>query len=186
MSFVAAPTYGQQYVGYQGYQYGAPQASLGSAYAAPMITQVQGYGQPAMGMASYPAAQPQYALAPQMSYTGGQPAPMGSYMPSQAMFQQQVMQPSLPMSQPMAMTTPAPNDMALQSAPSMIAYPGASSPLGMAATAPQENFSTAPPIATMPEPPMATVQQTAAGARVSSKKSKRVAGGKKKSKGGCC
>merc|ERR550532_1665726 len=123
-----------------------------------------------MGMASYQAAQPQFAMAaPQMSYAGGQAAPMGSYMPSQAMYQQQMMQPPMPMLQPMPLTTPASNDMALQSAPSMIAYPGASSPMGMATTAPQETLS-ATPITTMPEPPTATVQQTAAGTRVSSRK----------------
>merc|ERR1740123_1569873 len=33
-----------------------------------------------MGMASYQAVQPQFAMpAPQMSYAGGQAAPMGSY-----------------------------------------------------------------------------------------------------------
>merc|ERR1740123_776361 len=141
-----------------------------------------------MGMASYQPAQPQYATtAPQMSYAGGQAAPMGSYLPSQGMFQQPMMQPPMPMSQPMPMTTPAPNDMALQSAPSMIAYPGASSPMGMVTTAPQETFSSTAPVATMPKPPTATVQQMVppASNRVSSKKRKGAAG-KKKSKGGCC
>jgi len=234
MSFVAAPTDSTSYMlPYGGIQYGAPQASLGSAYASPMMAApMQGYGQmstqmPAMGMASYQSAQPQYAMAasqapyaggqagalqpqyamaapqmsyvggqaeaaqpqyamaaPQMSYIGGQAVPAGSYMPSQAMYQQQVMQPSMPMSEPAPMTTPAPNDMALQSAPSMIAYPGMS-PMGMATTAPQETFSGAP-VAAMPEPATVTLQETVpSNNRVSSKKRKGAAGKKKRS-GGCC